>query len=92
VQPRSGSATDLNFELKNGSNAPATAQQSGKKKTHMVYMPSQTGSNLGGRWIEVDDQTDINSQQTVKSQKATAAALGRMQGGTTSGSNGGSGN
>jgi hypothetical protein len=28
-----------------------------KKKTHMVYMPAETGSNLSGHWVEVDDQT-----------------------------------
>jgi hypothetical protein len=28
-----------------------------KKHTHMVYVPAETGSNLSGRWVEVDDQT-----------------------------------
>ena len=28
-----------------------------KKHTHMVYVPADTGSHLGGRWVEVDDQT-----------------------------------
>jgi hypothetical protein len=28
-----------------------------KKHTHMVYVPSETGSNLGGRWVEVDDRS-----------------------------------
>ena len=26
-----------------------------KKHTHMVYVPADTGSHLGGRWVEVDD-------------------------------------
>lgn len=26
-----------------------------KKHTHMVYVPAETGSNLSGRWVEVDD-------------------------------------
>lgn len=30
-----------------------------KKHTHMVYVPAETGSNLGGHWVEVDDNTDI---------------------------------
>ena len=32
-----------------------------KKHTHMVYVPAETGSNLGGRWVEVDDNTDISA-------------------------------
>ena len=28
-----------------------------KKHTHMVYVPAETGSNLSGRWVEVDDTT-----------------------------------
>jgi Carboxypeptidase regulatory-like domain len=46
-----GGPTQLNFDLKNTSVAKTTL----KKHTHMVYVPSATGSNLGGRWIEVDD-------------------------------------
>ena len=26
-----------------------------KKHTHMVYVPAETGSNLSGHWVEVDD-------------------------------------
>ena len=32
-----------------------TANQPAKKHTHMVYVPPETGSHLGGRWVEVDD-------------------------------------
>jgi hypothetical protein len=32
-----------------------------KKHTHMVYVPAETGSNLGGRWVEVEDNTDITA-------------------------------
>jgi hypothetical protein len=28
-----------------------------KKHTHMVFVPAETGSNLSGRWVEVDDQS-----------------------------------
>ncbi|HEV2047216.1 MAG TPA: carboxypeptidase-like regulatory domain-containing protein [Chthoniobacterales bacterium] len=45
-----GESTKLNFDLKAGTGAKT-------KATHMVYMPSETGSNLGGRWVEVDDTT-----------------------------------
>lgn len=49
---KSDQPNQLNFDLKQ-----ASAGKSGTKKpTHMVYMPSDTGSHLGGRWVEVDDQ------------------------------------
>ena len=41
--------TQLDFKL-TGAHA---ANQ--KKHTHMVYQPAETGSNLGGHWVEVDD-------------------------------------
>jgi hypothetical protein len=46
-------ATQLNFDLK-----PATASQASagdKKGKHMVWVPAQTGSHTGGRWVEVDE-------------------------------------
>src|SRR6266436_6075157 len=43
--------TQLDFKLTGqyATNKPA------KKHTHMVYVPAETGSNLSGRWVEVDD-------------------------------------
>jgi hypothetical protein len=43
--------TQLDFKLTGqyAVNKPA------KKHTHMVYVPAETGSNLSGRWVEVDD-------------------------------------
>ena len=35
------------------------AANKAKKHTHMVYVPAETGSNLGGHWVEVDDNSDI---------------------------------
>jgi hypothetical protein len=45
--------TELNFDLKPAS----TSQASGsvKKGKHMVWIPPTTGTHLGGRWVEVDD-------------------------------------
>src|SRR5262249_15323782 len=46
-------ATQLNFDLK-----PATASQASagqKKGKHMVWVPADTGSHIGGRWVEVDE-------------------------------------
>src|SRR5882762_7340744 len=42
--------TQLDFKLTG-----QYAANKAKKGTHMVYVPSETGSNLGGRWVEVDD-------------------------------------
>jgi protocatechuate 3,4-dioxygenase beta subunit len=45
-------ATQLNFDLK-----PATASQAAvlKNGKHMVWVPANTGSHIGGRWVEVDE-------------------------------------
>src|SRR5881398_1124673 len=42
---------DFKFTGQYATNKPA------KKHTHMIYVPAETGSNLSGRWVEVDDQT-----------------------------------
>src|SRR5438128_1727653 len=42
--------TQLDFKLTG-----KYASNTKKKHTHMVYVPSETGSNLSGRWVEVDD-------------------------------------
>ena len=44
--------TQLDFKLTG-----KFAANTQKKHTHMVYVPSETGSNLGGRWVEVDDKS-----------------------------------
>jgi len=46
--------TQLDFKLKG-----QYASNQIRKHTHMVYVPAETGSNLGGHWVEVDDNTDI---------------------------------
>ena len=77
VKTKSSATTDLNFNLKKGSAAAVPA--SGKKKTHMVYMPATTGSNLGGRWVEVDDQSSLDAQQTTNVKRAGAGAISSAQ-------------
>src|SRR5438132_8684672 len=49
--------TQLDFKLTGqyATNKPA------KKHTHMVYVPAETGSNLSGRWVEVDDNSDTSA-------------------------------
>jgi hypothetical protein len=77
VQTKLGDPTQLNFDLKKSTGSQASAPA--KKAKHYVYMPAQTGTNLGGRWVEVDDngQTDTAGADNV--QKANAAAFANMQ-------------
>jgi 5-hydroxyisourate hydrolase-like protein (transthyretin family) len=53
TKTKADQATQLNFDLK-----PAPAAQAStpaKKGKHMVWVPSSTGSHIGGRWVEVDE-------------------------------------
>jgi 5-hydroxyisourate hydrolase-like protein (transthyretin family) len=46
-------STVLNFDLKP---VPAGQASGGQKKgKHLVWVPAQTGSHMGGRWVEVED-------------------------------------
>jgi hypothetical protein len=69
------------FDLRNNGGAKTAA--GGKKKTKFVWMPDQTGSHLGGHWVEVDENaTGVPSAQHVNS--ATGKALHDTQGQDTS--------
>lgn len=50
-----------------------------KKHTHMVYVPGETGSHLGGRWVEVDDNGDANNASANNLQRANGSAIQSMQ-------------
>jgi hypothetical protein len=53
TKTKADQTTQLNFDLKP---VPATQASAGQKKgKHMVWVPAQTGSHIGGRWVEVDD-------------------------------------
>jgi Carboxypeptidase regulatory-like domain len=53
TKTKADQATELNFELKP---VQATQVSAGQKKgKHKVWVPSSTGSHIGGRWVEVDD-------------------------------------
>jgi hypothetical protein len=72
--------TQLDFKL--------TGQYAGnrqKKHTHMVYMPGETGSHLGGRWVEVDDNGNANTAGADNLQKADGTAIRHLQNTTTGG-------
>src|SRR5437762_2648735 len=65
------------------------ANKPAKKHTHMVYVPAETGSNLSGRWVEVDDTTGAAGAQSgeVKHLGGEAARSYQKNTGTTGGGN-----
>ena len=69
-----GGPTELNFDLK-----PVSASQaSAKKGKNYVWVPPTTGSHLGGRWVEVDDNGNPAAGAS-NVQKANAEAVRQMQ-------------
>lgn len=80
VKTKFGGSTNLNFDLqKSGASA--------KGKTHKVWFPAQTGSNLGGRWVEVGDGDSTAGASNVT--KAGAGAVGSIQNNSSNRSLGG---
>ena len=80
-----GKPTQMDFKLTG-----KYAASSKKKHTHMVFVPAETGSNLSGRWVEVDDQAGVGASTTGTDhvEHLTGAAVRRMQaGGSNSGGN-----
>src|SRR4029077_7140681 len=72
-----GKPTQMDFKL---TGKYATNVQ--KKHTHMVYVPAETGSNLSGHWVEVDDNAAASATSgNVK--RLTGEAVRKMQGGGT---------
>ncbi len=47
----------------------------------MVYVPAETGSNLSGRWVEVDDNagTAAAAAGTDRVERLSGAALRQLQ-------------
>jgi hypothetical protein len=61
-----------------------------KRHTHMVYVPAETGSNLSGRWVEVDDQSGAGAAgaQSGEVSHLSGAAVRQMTNhGATGGGN-----
>ena len=69
--------TELNFDLKS---SPALGNsvvvKNGKR---YVYIPTETGSHLGGRWVEVDENGQANSVNVNNVERAGSEALRRIQ-------------
>lgn len=55
IRARTQGAVRVDFDLKKQTGE-AKAAAPAKKAKHMVWVPADTGSHLGGRWVEVDDQ------------------------------------
>jgi len=76
TQAHADQPTQLNFDLK-----PVSASQVSKvakKGKHMVWVPSNTGSHIGGRWVEVDEN-DTADSGALNVKKGSAEDLHRAQ-------------
>jgi hypothetical protein len=78
--------TQLDFKL----TGRVAANMPQKKHTHMVYVPAETGSNLSGHWVEVDDTAGSSAAATAGNNvdHASGAALRQL---TSSAPKGGGG-
>ena len=76
TETKAGQRTQLNFDLKQPTASQASAPA--KKKKHVVWVPAQTGSHLGGRWVEVDDN-DTADSGALNVKKGSAEDLHRAQ-------------
>jgi hypothetical protein len=70
-------STQLNFDLKPAAATQASAAAKGGKK-HMVWVPSNTGSHIGGRWVEVPD-TGSADAGALNVKRGSAEALRQQQ-------------
>jgi hypothetical protein len=76
TKTKADQATLLNFDLK-----PVTASQAsaaGKSGKHKVWVPSNTGSHIGGSWVEVDDSGTTNAG-ALNVKRSSAEALRQEQ-------------
>ena len=74
TKTKAGEPTQLNFELK----ATSASQASAKKGKNYIWLPPTTGSHLGGRWVEVDDNGNP-AAGSLNVQKGSAEAVRQMQ-------------
>src|SRR5438046_8587253 len=76
TKTKSDQATQLNFDLKPVAASQASA--AGKSGKHMVWVPSNTGSHIGGSWVEVDESGNAGAG-TLNVKRGSAEALRRQQ-------------
>ena len=79
VKTRVSPTVAMNFNLQTNKSAGSAtaASSSSKKKTHRVWAPGETGSNLGGRWVEVEGDSPEASGNNI--QKASGDAIRGLQ-------------
>jgi len=82
TKTRADGPTQLNFDLKPVSASQATA--AAKSGKHMVWVPSSTGSHIGGRWVEVDESGSADAG-ALNVKRGSAEALRREQLNSTQG-------
>lgn len=75
IKTRKDGAVRVDFDLKSGTAV--------KKKTHKVWVASNTGTNLGGRWVEVPD--DAVTGPASADEGASSDNLGRAGNGMVRG-------
>ncbi len=56
---KAASPKNLDFDVK------AAQAGTAKKAKHMVWVPADTGSHIGGRWVEVDDGTTQSNDPSL---------------------------
>ena len=61
TQTKANQPTQLNFDFKQTSQA-GNNTKGGKR---MVWVPSRTGSHIGGNWVEVDDRGEAHSGSNI---------------------------
>jgi hypothetical protein len=76
TQTKAGQQTQLNFDLKPASASKASA--AAKSGRHVVWVPSTTGSHIGGRWVEVDE-ADSADTGALNVKRGSAEALRQEQ-------------
>ncbi len=81
VRTKMDAAIGVTFNLKKQTGAATAGPAVTKKAKHMVWMPPETGSNLGGRWVEVDDTTAQAGPSMNNLTRASGGAIKGMQGG-----------
>jgi serine/threonine protein kinase len=62
TQTKANQPTQLNFDFKPTSQADNIA----RRGRHMVWVPSRTGSHIGGNWVEVDDGGEAHSGSNIQ--------------------------
>src|ERR1044072_6947137 len=76
TEAKADQRTQLNFDLKPVSASQASAVA--KKGKHMVWVPTSTGSHIGGRWVEVDANDSADSG-ALNVKRGSAEALRQQQ-------------